>query len=147
MKPSDVRARVLAEHAEIRAILDRLEPVARALRDGDHVRLDDAEKLREALCERLFAHIDLEDAILAPALRAADAWGKERAAQLLDHHREQRAELASLARVAGLEPAIRGARLMRLVEYVRDDMRHEEAGLLDAAVLRDDVVGVAVEDG
>lgn len=147
MKPSDVRARILAEHVEIRGILDSLEPIARALGDGDRARLQDAETLRELLCRRLFAHIDLEDAILAPALRAADAWGPERAAQLLEHHREQRAELAALARVAGLEPAMRGARLQRLVGYIRDDMRHEEAGLLDANLLRDDVVGVAVEDG
>lgn len=147
MRPSDVRARILTEHAEIRVLLDRLESVAHALRVGERARLEDAETLRELLCERLFSHIDLEDAILAPALRAADAWGPERAAQLLEHHREQRAELAALARVEGLEPAMRGERLQRLVQYIRDDMRHEEAGLLDANLLRDDVVGVAVEDG
>lgn len=147
MKPSDVRARILTEHAEIRAILDRLESVAQALRSGKRARFKDAEALRESLCAKLFSHIDLEDAILAPALRAADAWGPERAAQLLEHHREQRAELTALARVEGLEPAMRGERLHRLVEYIRDDMRHEESGLLDPNLLRDDVIGVAVEGG
>lgn len=147
MKPSAVRARILREHEEIRGLLDRLEQAVRALRDGDRGGLDEARTVRDALCARLFEHIDLEDAILAPALRDADAWGEERAGELLRHHREQRGELTALGRMDEIDPTVLGARLERFVADVRADMRHEETALLDPDLLRDDVIGIGVSGG
>jgi hypothetical protein len=65
-------------------------------------------------------------------------------------HREQRELLDFLnTRLHGdPQPAALLARdVTHLIALLRDDMREEEAELLDERVLRDDVVAIAVETG
>jgi hypothetical protein len=86
-----------------------------------------------------------EESYLLPALREADAWGEERAARLIRDHREQRELFDFLnARLRDeAQPAALVARdVNHLVALLRDDMREEEAELLDERVLRDDIVAV-----
>lgn len=102
------------------------------------------------LLKSLLEHIQFEDLLLVPALRAADSWRQERVDRLERDHREQREMLEYT--LAGLEdqsrPAVVLARtLLDLVVLIRDDMDDEETNLLDERVLRDDVVSVDVETG
>jgi len=147
MKPSAVRARILHEHEEIRSLVEGLERAIVKLRAGEADAVAAARSAGDALRERLFDHIDLEDAILAPALREADAWGPVREEQLLKHHREQREQLRDLERLEALHPDELREKLQWLVDDLRDDMKHEENALLDPDLLRDDVVGIDVSDG
>jgi len=143
LRPSDVRARILGEHVEIRRLIDALEELA-AEEAATGVRVPGRfGALRGRLLEYLLAHIDVENALLVPALRELDAWGQVRAEALLRHHEEQRAWLASLLAATTAPPPV-GAELVRWVsiiaETLRDDMAHEERDLLHANLLRDDLV-------
>ena len=146
-RPSAVRKRILREHTEIRGLLDRLERAAKGLHTGKAGALAEARELRDTLCERLKAHVDLEDAVLAPALRDADAWGDVRADKLVTHHREQREELDAIEHEQGRSDSGYAQRLLALVEDIRKDMMHEEKDLLTDELLRDDVVSIYPEDG
>lgn len=150
MQPSEVRAHVLRDHEALRGRLEGLEQLCSRVLDG---RASSAAELRDAglaLLSALAKHMAWEDLYLAPALREADAWGQERAARLDADHREQR-EVLDLA-LDGLRDdsrplRVQARRLRDLVALLRDDMVDEEQTLLDARVLRDDVVGIDVETG
>jgi hypothetical protein len=148
MKPSEIRRQVLRDHETIRAMLATLESVAHGVCKGDRSLVGSMRLEAETLLTRLSEHMGWEDRYLRPALLEADAWGRERAAQLDRDHREQRELLEySLGHVRdGGHPATVLARgLVDLVELLRKDMDHEESDLLDPRVLRDDVVGIDVE--
>jgi hemerythrin-like domain-containing protein len=139
MDAQEVRSRVLSEHAELRGMLDALEPLVARFEAGEDV----AAALRERaskLYATFAAHMDCEERLLAPALRDAGPAG-ERAARHLDHeHREQRELLSYL--LGRLEqhsrPTILVAReLDNFIGYLRHDMAHEESGLLSEKMLQD----------
>lgn len=149
MRPSAVRKRIQSEHDELRTQLDKLEALAERLGQDDGAAVEPAIALSQDLYETLRDHIDLEDAILAPALREADAWGDLRADKLVAHHREQREELMALGNdiPSGVNPRDFGERLRAFILDVREDMKHEEKALLDENLLRDDVIGIDVDPG
>jgi hypothetical protein len=143
LKPSEVRARVIREHDELRALLVELEATASTARS-------DPRRLCEravAFHARLFEHLRLEEQILAPALLEADIWGEERVARMEAEHAQHRAALEELERVA----ARGGDGLAELVEQLardlRLDMQEEERSLLHEDLLRDDVINIDQSDG
>jgi iron-sulfur cluster repair protein YtfE (RIC family) len=149
MEPSQIRSRILSDHERLRRDLDRLAALVGEARGDSAVRatlLTDTE----SLLARLHAHMHWEDSYLLPALREADAWGAERAERLTRDHREQR-ELLDFLNFRLREQARPLALLIREVEHViellREDMREEEAELLDERVLRDDVIAIDVQTG
>jgi hypothetical protein len=148
MQPSEVRRRILDDHAGLRQRLQRLEALAAEPLSDRRAATLRAEGL--SLLEVLQEHMRWEDLYLAPALRDADAWGEERAAKLAADHLEQREVLAEV--VARLEDANRPDEVIRrtvadFVEMLREDMVDEEDCLVRDDVLRDDPVGVDVEAG
>jgi len=148
MKPSEVRARVLDEHVQIRAMLVEVESNAgRALSGDAHAR----EQLRPMALElysRLHAHMCMEDSLLYPAICDADAWGHVRGARMREEHTRQRAQLSQLANVewratfAELVEAVQ-----KFVKDVREDMCNEENELLNPELLRDDVISIDQNSG
>ena len=91
MEPSDVRKRVLRDHAALRTTLDQLELLAREVLDGAPGLRGRLRDLGETLLESLERHMVWEDEHLAPVLRESDAWGKEREELLRrDQHKQQR---------------------------------------------------------
>ena len=150
MRPSQVRRRILEDHTRIREALDALEVPSRALRAGEAKALVPAMYALRDLAQRFLDHLDLEEAILVPALYDADAWGPERAELVASEHAEQRGELLDLleqlARPA-TSPAIVGKRLLEWIEALRFDMEHEEVAVLDPDLLRDDVIAIDAYTG
>lgn len=145
-KPSEVRNRIRSEHERLRGLLSDLEVcVGRALEgDAEAVTMlpDRAREIFHQFCD----HVDLEDTILAPALRDADGFGPVREKQLLHHHNHQRAEfqnaLAALdERTLTTEDLAR--KLQVLIEDLRKDMAHEDNDLLNGQLLRDDIISVS----
>jgi iron-sulfur cluster repair protein YtfE (RIC family) len=144
MKPSEVRQRILDDHAALRRLLADVQqtlgaaaPEPRALR-----------ALGDALRQRFAEHLALEERTLVPALRAIDAWGEERAGRLEREHREQRARLdAIVARLQQEAGAALAADLRGLAREILLDMEHEEKTVLDENLLRDDVITTDVEAG
>ena len=149
MQPSAIRSRILSDHQGLRRDLERLEALVADVRTGRKpsvaLRID-----TEALLAWLRAHMRWEEAYLVPALREADAWGAERAERLMRDHCEQRELLGFLnERVSNAaQPADLLVRdVAHLIALLRDDMRQEEAELLDERVLRDDVVAIDAQSG
>ena len=149
MDPSEVRQRVLDDHAALRARIDKVEGLARSARSR-RGGLDELRAEGERLLDRLGRHMRWEELHLRPALLDSDAWGRERVALLEADHAEQREilsrALCQLRRRSRPASAV-AEHLLGLVAMLREDMRREEELLLDPRVLRDDVVGIDVEAG
>jgi hypothetical protein len=131
MEPSDVRERIRADHAALRPLLCAVGDLARRVEAGEGSRV--VASLREcgvALLERFAAHLELEERILLPVLRAE---GGVRAERLAREHHEQRLLLEYI--LGRLQDAARpslvlGRELIGLVDVLMDDMADEEAGVL-----------------
>jgi acetoin utilization protein AcuB len=141
--PREVRERVLDEHEVLRQMLDRVADLAVQVLDDEDA-LEGSSGLRwnaRELYQTLLRHIDLEDALLAPVLRAAnDEVGQQRAAALEAEHRAQRVQLRSMLSTLddGLVADAHLARsIQALVPFVRKDMQHEERELLDGLLVDD----------
>lgn len=146
LAPSEVRTRIRAEHERLRRLLIDLDALADAVIQGNSGlggRLrDKATEIYETLC----AHIDLEDRILAPALRETPGFGEIREQRLLEHHAEQRkafeTAIAEL-RVAPPSPRALARQIRALVTELRLDMAHEDQDLLNPELLKDDPINVS----
>lgn len=143
LSPRQVRELVLADHAALRV---RLELVRWAIRQADADA--DASALLDALptlLDHLSAHLALEDQVLAPTLARIDAWGPEREKHLTREHTEQR-EWIERMRQSLVEHRDDVGRIstqaMVMIGRIEDDMRHEEASVLDPRLLTDDIVQV-----
>jgi acetoin utilization protein AcuB len=140
--PSEVRQRILDEHRIVRRMIDEAERLAeRVLADDRDAEPELFSQARE-LYQTLVRHLDLEDAILAPALReTGDAYGSARADALEKDHDEQRHQLRRALADAEEGAASRLARAIQLlVPHLRKDLEHEEKDLLNAGLLEDGVV-------
>lgn len=149
MYPSQVRNRILEDHNEIRALLEKLEELEAApAGEAASVELINAAT---TLKTKLRAHIELEDEILDPALNeVGDAWRKLRQQKLQDLHVEHERLLATLDEVLKSDPVASKPlhdTVNALIASVREDMELEESILLSDNVLRDDAVAIAQSDG
>jgi CBS domain-containing protein len=141
LRPSEVRARILSEHEVLRTIYAQTETSACSVLDGD---AEAGAALREQcneLYRTLLRHIELENAILAPALHDADAFGPVRAQELLREHARQREALLAALHSADASSEIQLAEGVRaLLAELAIDMAHEERALLNPELLRDDSI-------
>lgn len=126
-----------------------MQQAAAVLAAAGHASLERALALGHELRREFNAHLDLEDRLLVPALRDGDAWGEIRAQQVAAKHGELRQELQALPlhESCPLDPCALAARLIAVIEALRADMAREEHGVLTPELLRDDVLGIDVEDG
>ncbi len=140
-KPSEVRAKILAEHVALREHLAGLDEIADRLAAGEAA-LDAAREAATALHRALMAHVKDEEALLIPALEEADGFGPARVEVLQREHVEQHEILDALLREIDAAPgaAELESRVRELVRRIREDMAHEEEVHLSAAVLKDSVV-------
>lgn len=146
LRPGQVRRRILDEHTRICGWLAELEHMARRLRRGEADLAPELLRRVTALRTFFLSHLELEEHVLAPALRRAGGPGPERAARLQSEHGAQRDALERFA--GGLAaPGLPATTLAEAVEVfvadVRRDMHAEEALELDPDLLRDD----AEDDG
>ena len=125
-------ARVRRDHATIRTLLDDVE---RACAGQDEGRVVALERVRRAVWDLYLVfedHLAMEEAHVAPLLRASDAQGEERAVHMIVEHNEQRRVILEL-----VEDAERDARqvsgvvvdALALVAAFRTDMEMEERSL------------------
>lgn len=146
LTPSQVRQRILDEHDNLRRLLIDLDALADAVLDGNSglgARLRDKST---EIYEILRDHIDLEDRILAPALRETPGFGELREQRLLEHHAEQRkafeTAIAEL-RIGPPSPRSLARRIRELVADIRVDMAREDKDLLNPDLLKDDPINVS----
>lgn len=147
-RPSLVRARILEHHGELRAKLEILQRLASEADGGDLSAAAHAVALAHGLFDELADHLDIEEQMLVPMLREVDAWGELRANELLKHHEQQWSELKALReRADRCSARTMAGELAMLVSALRRDLLDEDRELLTPDVLRDDVLGIDVEDG
>jgi len=143
LSPNEVRELVLADHKALRVRLTLLRRAVINAQDKG-----DARALLEmlpSLLDHLGAHLDLEDQVLAPTLRTIDAWGEEREKRLADEHTEQRAWIGqSRANIERDREDLNqiSARALTMIDRIEADMEHEEAHVLDPALMTDQVIYV-----
>jgi len=145
VQPSEVRERVLSDHARSLERIAKIGELARAVARGKSGDVEELRRRGEETLADLREHIHWEDDYLSPALVEADAWGEERAKLLARDHREQRQLVDHLA--ADLRERTRPALLLAwplldFAQLLRQEMQWEEETLVDERVLRDDAVGV-----
>ncbi|MFW5875116.1 MAG: hemerythrin domain-containing protein [Myxococcota bacterium] len=141
-RPSEIRRRIREEHDGLRELLAGLDEAARQVLDhGDDGSAATLRQLCGALHVALAAHLDLEDAVLAPALRDTDAFGPDRADELLAHHADQRKMLASAlaeAKDETVSAEVVARHTRKLIGHLMADMAQEDRDLLNPNLLRDD---------
>ncbi|RBY81915.1 hemerythrin domain-containing protein [Blastococcus sp. TF02A-26] len=107
----------------------------------DHIRLDQLlheldgstgrhqEEVLQRIDRLVFSHAFAEEAVLWPAVRRVLPDGEELTLRIEEEHQEVN-ELVSALEEGGLDDPQRPARLARLVEVLREDVRDEEDVLL-----------------
>lgn len=141
--PRVVRRRILEEHVVLREQLATAAILADLVLDtGDESKVKLSLQARE-FYHSLTRHLDLEDLILAPVLRAADAWGEVRAAALAEEHQNQRRHLKRALEQLETGDAGQLARAIQtFVPSVLEDMEREEEELLTEELLTDNTVSL-----
>lgn len=140
--PARVRTDVLAQHGELRELLENALAATTAglLQQGPEA-AQLAESVRQ-LRRRFRAHLAFEERALVPILSTDEMWGPERAQGLLDEHNRQRAELDTLIEgiTAGWDRERLALTLRSLVVDLLRDMTEEECGLLNDELLAEPVI-------
>jgi hypothetical protein len=145
--PSGVATRILQDHALLRPLLRETRLLADRVAKGDTVARAPLRSFALMLYEKLVAHIELENRLLAPVVRDIIGWGPSLHADMMREHARQRERLES--DIADLKTGcICGERLATnidgFVDSLMQDMEAEERHLL----LRPDLLAASpLSDG
>ena len=142
MRPSEIRAELLGQHDQIRAMMDEVRHVAVRARRGEPV----GEALQAGvarLAQVIAQHNAREEELLRGIIPTVDAWGPARA-EILDetHAREHEVLQQAILGIPRTPREFAGAGVEALFERVLEHMAREEKTLLAEDVLRDDTVMV-----
>jgi CBS domain-containing protein len=141
LRPSHVRARILAEHDVLRQLYANVEELALGVLSAEPAAQEPLRERCRELYQTLLRHMELENTILAPALRETTGFGPVRAQQLLDEHERQRVTLFQALIAVETHSEIDLAREVRaLIGELLEDMAHEEHALLHPDLLSDDPI-------
>ena len=143
MKASEIRSRLLAQHAQLRALVDQ---VRSACGSSGPAGSQDGQRAGEGLQSALSIlvctlrdHNAEEERLLRDVIVTADAWGPARVEIMNEQHaREHRELYARLSDAAIPNPSQLNVCLDRLMEH----MAIEEKVILGEDVLRDDVIAI-----
>jgi hemerythrin-like domain-containing protein len=143
-RPAAIREQILREHQRIRGLLDHMDDLAERLARGEHGVAPRLRKWTRELGAVFRTHLALEERILVPAIREADAFGDARAAELLEEHATQRALLDHVIEDlhARASDAMLAVGVRELVRALREDMVEEERDFLGEVLLSDTVVSL-----
>jgi iron-sulfur cluster repair protein YtfE (RIC family) len=143
------RRSILAQHQQIRSLLERARAVAEAAFDGGAEGRRVAADVVGELRSTMDAHLTYEERVLLPLLRSDLPLGPQRAEALLAEHRHQREMLSTVHNEARHNPGLPllATKLAFLASWLLADMEEEERSLLTPDVVRDDVVVVGQVDG
>jgi hypothetical protein len=146
MAVGEVRARVLADHAKLRTAIAEVDRLAYAVSAEEVRHINALREQAENLYRMLAAHIDHEDAVLAPIIRQIDAWGPVRHEQMRNDHANQRAALAQAIRDLETGGPALGQVVQSMCWEILHDMKREEHDLLHPDLWREGVT-IVVEFG
>ena len=124
---------ILAQHRQLRRLLDSAQALAEAALDGSAAAGPAVVAMAIGeLRSVMEIHLAFEESVLLPLLNAAPPEGVARAGRLVDEHARQREMLAALHAEACAHPELPmvAAKLAGLTSWLRADMEEEERSLL-----------------
>ena len=130
---SGVATRILQDHALLRPILRETRFLADRVAKGDTSARAPLRAFALMLYEKLVAHIELEDRILAPVVRDIIGWGPSLHTDMMREHARQREQLQSDIsdlRIGCICEERLAKTIDGFVESLMRDMEAEERGLL-----------------
>jgi hypothetical protein len=148
MTPSQIRDELLSQHESLRARLEATRAVVDRWAKGEvpqaHVRTELA-----GLSDALRSHNLVEERTLRELIRNVDAWGPVRVEIMDESHVDEHRDLFDALHVISLAHDGREAlqELERFRARLLAHMDREEAGFLNASVLRDDQVVIDAQGG
>ena len=134
IEPGEALRELLAQHDNLRAIMDRCLELADNIDRGSEERdllVGEAARLRVAFA----AHNGHEESVIPAILRDLDAFGEVRVASMLEDHAAEHASLR--LRLEGPTTGLRAA-----VRELREHLATEEEVYLCARVLHDDLIAL-----
>jgi hypothetical protein len=147
MKPSEVRAELLAQHQKLRTKIEETRCEAERCASG----IEPLRPLKICLCELANAmrmHNLREEELLRDILPDVDAWGRARTDTMLDEHVHEHQEIYAALMIFGgsndaapagaAEPA--AAAVLDLVAKIGSHIAHEEQAYLADDVLTESTV-------
>ncbi len=148
MTPSQIRDELLSQHQGLRGRLEVTRAVVERWAKGEvpqaHVRTELA-----GLSDALRNHNLVEERTLRELIRSVDAWGPVRVEIMDEAHIGEHRDLFDALHAMSLadSPHEAAQELERFRTRLLQHMDKEEAGFLNASVLRDDVVAIDAQDG
>ncbi len=136
---SQIRDELLAQHAELRTMIDTLTHMLGRWKAGEAVR-DDVEGTLGLLADAFRTHNAREEELLGDVIRTIDAWGPARADIMTDEHAQEHAEMYDALVGAHRAPDAAAAEVVvrQVIERLLDHMVREEKTCLSEQVLHDD---------
>jgi hypothetical protein len=140
LKPSEILAKLLAEHAELRAMMKRTRAIAVRARSGE----DAADELRASLRRlgnAVRAHNFREEDLLRNIIHSVDARDPVRTTIMTHEHLKEHSRLdTSLLGLPGAPVELGGVGVIALIELLRDHLDREESTFLRKDILSDEDV-------
>lgn len=136
MKATEARTTLLAQHEQLRLLLDTCTRLARQQRAGEPVTAELDETLAE-LRDKFADHNQIETAVIADLLQGPAAWGSLLVDRMLEEHVAEHAAFWELLSGTRAEVA---ERIGELADELDAHMAAEERTFLAPMTLRDDVI-------
>jgi iron-sulfur cluster repair protein YtfE (RIC family) len=136
MNATEARTTLLAQHEQLRLLLEICTRLARQQRDGEPVTAELDQALAE-LRDEFADHNRMETALVAELLQGPAAWGTQMVDRMLEEHVAEHAAFWELLSGTRAEVA---ERIGELAEELDAHMFAEERTFLSPMTLRDDVI-------
>jgi hypothetical protein len=135
MKPSEIRAELMAEHARLRTKIAEVRRVAELWQEGKE---GDLRTPLVALTDAIHMHNAREEDLMANLLPSVDAWGPARAEVMREEHGLEHGALFTSLVVARDASATSPSYVLDLLERLLSHMAREEEAFLGVDVLSDE---------
>jgi len=144
MKPSEIRAELLGQHATLRSLIEQTKRASEQPAPPGEVGLDRARDCLVRLVDELRRHNLREEELLRDVIPSVDPWGPARAEIMTEEHVKEHQELfGALTDATATTDARAAAPMLRIVcERLLAHMAREERDFLGGDCLRDDQVSV-----
>jgi iron-sulfur cluster repair protein YtfE (RIC family) len=136
MKATEARTTLLAQHEQLRLLLDTCTRLAQEQRAGEPVTGELDEALAE-LRDEFADHNQMETAVIADLLQGPAAWGSLLVDRMLEEHVAEHAAFWEL--LSGTQAEV-AERIDALAEELDAHMSAEERTFLAPMTLHDDVI-------
>lgn len=144
--PSEVRQRLLKDHAVLRKQLDEVDRWAEQVLIGDENAEGSLRRTATDLYRALIQHTYAEEQILIPILADVDSFGPNRVERLKEEHERQRVGLSRALESASDDEGNVGELARSVLELnaeLRADISEEESSILNTDLMKDDVLNVS----